>query len=49
MADGITVNATDCYTMTGMSMDRSQASGGVDISVTHPSDGTVQTRKILGQ
>ncbi|MBR5170901.1 MAG: hypothetical protein IKW85_10090 [Muribaculaceae bacterium] len=49
MADGITVDATDCYTMTGMSMDRSQASGGIYISVTHLSDGSVQTRKILGQ
>lgn len=44
--DGVTVDATDYYTMTGMSVDKSQATGGMFISVKRLSDGTVRTSKI---
>ena len=43
----VTVNSTDYYTMTGMSMDRNYTSGGIHIAVNHMSDGTIQTNKVL--
>ena len=48
-ADAVTVSGTDYYTMTGMSVDSNLAPGGIYISVKHMSDGTVQTRKVLGR
>ena len=41
------VNATDYYTLTGMSIDRNTARDGIHIAVKHMSDGTIQTDKIL--
>ena len=45
--DGVTVNATDYYTMTGMSVNREQTAGVMYICVQHLSNGIVQTNKIL--
>ena len=43
-----TVNATEYYNpMTGMNIARDLAAGGICISVSHLSDGTVQARKVL--
>ena len=43
-----TVNATEYYSpTTGMSIARDLAAGGICISVSHLSDGTVQARKVL--
>jgi glycerophosphoryl diester phosphodiesterase len=44
-----TVNATDWYTMNGMSVDRKNTTSGIYISVKHLSDGSIQTSKVLGQ
>ena len=42
------VNTTEYYCpMTGMSIARDVAAGGIYISVSHLSDGTVQARKVL--
>ena len=49
LPDDVTVTATDRYTMTGMSLDKSQRPGGIYISVKHMSDGTIQANKVLGQ
>jgi hypothetical protein len=48
-SDAVTVDATDWYTMTGMSVDRNNPPGGIYISVKHLSDGTTQTQKVLEQ
>ena len=45
--DAVTVNATDYYTMTGMSMDHDNPSGGIFISVKHLSDGTTRADKVM--
>ena len=45
--DAVTVNATDYYTMTGMSMDHDSPSGGIYISVKHLSDGTTRADKMM--
>ncbi len=42
-----TVNSTDYYTMTGTSLNKGQTAGGICIAVSHLSDGTIQTDKIL--
>ena len=47
--DAVTIQETDYYTITGMSMDRNRAPKGVCISVNRMSDGTVQARKVLGR
>lgn len=45
--DAVTVNATDYYTMTGMSVDHGNPSGGIYISVKHLSDGTTRADKVM--
>ena len=45
--DAVTVNATDYYTMTGMSRDPDSPSGGIYISVKHLSDGTTRADKVM--
>ena len=45
--DAVTVNATDYYTMTGMSVDHGSPSGGIFISVKHLSDGTTRADKVM--
>ena len=45
--DAVTVNATDYYTMTGMSVDHGCPSGGIYISVKHLSDGTTRADKVM--
>jgi glycerophosphoryl diester phosphodiesterase len=46
-SDTATVQATDYYTTTGMSISKHHASDGIYIAVKHLSDGTVQTDKVL--
>jgi hypothetical protein len=46
-ADAVTVR-DDYYTISGMTVDKNNAPGGIYISVKHLSDGTVQSRKIIG-
>ena len=46
--DAVTVNSTDYYTMTGMSIEKDRLPGGIYISVHRLSDGTVQASKVLG-
>ena len=45
-SDATVVNATDYYTITGRSVDKDQAQGGIYIAVKHMSDGTVRASKI---
>lgn len=47
--DPVSVDAIDYYTMTGASVDKSNAQSGIYISVKHMSDGTIQTNKVMGQ
>ena len=43
-----TVNSTDYYTMTGTSLNKGQTADGICIAVSHLSDGTIQSHKIIG-
>ena len=46
-ANAVTVEATEYYTMTGMSVDKNNTAGNICIAVKHLSDGTVQASKVL--
>lgn len=48
-SDAVTVLATDCYTMTGMNLDKNVAHKGLSIRVQHLSNGSSQTQKVLNQ
>ena len=45
-SDATVVAATDYYTITGRSVDKDQAQGGIYIAVKHMSDGTIRASKI---
>ena len=45
--EAASINATDYYTLTGMSLDKNAARDGIYIAVKHLSDGTTRTDKIL--
>lgn len=45
----VTTDAIDWYTMTGMSVDKNNLSGGIYISVKHLSDGSIQADKICSR
>ena len=45
--DAVAVNATDYYTMTGMRADKNNLPDGFYIAVSHLSDGSIHSQKVL--